>query len=1420
MVPGTLVVLDGLPLTPTGKVDRRALPAPTAPTPVGGRPPRSPQEAMFCALFAETLGLDTVGVDDGFFDLGGHSLLVIRLLGELRRQAGVELTVRDVFEAPTPAALARRQPAGTTARPPLRSGPRPAVLPMSYAQRRLWFLDRLEGGGATYNMPIALRFSAPPDPDALDAAWRDLLSRHEILRTVYRLVGDEPSQLVLDPAAAPGLRVVRVDPDGLRAALDRAARQVFDLAAEPPVAAALLTAGPDEWVLLLLVHHIAADGWSVPCLLRDLADGYAARSTGVAPVTPPLAVQYADYTLWQRRLLGPVDDPRSRAGRQLTFWRDALRDLPQELPLPVDRPRPAHASHRGGVVPVEIDAELCRAAGELARRTGGTLYMVLQAALATLLHRLGAGTDIPIGAPVAGRAEPALDDLVGFLVNTLVLRTDLSGDPTFRQVLHRVRDSDRAAYAHDDIPFELLVEQLNPARAAARQPLFQVMLNLLYSDGDRLRFADLWAEPVPVDTATARLDLAFSLTVRPGRDGGPERVDGVVEYSADLFDRDTVTVLVERLVRLLRAAVDTPDVPIGRLDPLTADERHRALVTWAHGATRAAPRHRSIPAALHELTRRQPEAVAVRAGEWTTSYAELDRRANRLAHRLRRAGVGAETRVAVLHQRSPQILVTSLAVLKAGGAYVPLHTGAPVSRMAAVVADSGAALVLVDEASQALDLRVEVPVLVVDDDAPGAAGDDAPPTRDAHPDALAYVMYTSGSTGRPKGVGVSHRAVLDRVADPSWRTGPGDGMLMHSPYAFDLSVHETWVPLLNGATVVVAPAGPLDVDALHRALADPAVTAADLSAGLFALLADERPAAFAGLTEIWTGGDAASPAALRTVREHAPHAAITNLYGPTEATFVITGHRLPAGEPVPAAVPIGRPLDNTRVYVLDPHLAPVPPGVTGEIYLAGVGLARGYLGQPAQTAQRFVPDPRHPGERMYRTGDLGRWRTDGVLEFAGRADEQTKIRGFRIEPGEIEAALATHPAVLRAVVVPARYRGERSLIGYAVPRPDAAIDPDTLRRHLAELLPSYMVPAVVVPLDRLPLNPNGKLDRDALPPPPESSATGRPAGSPTEEALRRIFAELLERPEVGVDQNFFDLGGHSLLAIRLVARVRDVLGADLGLGDVFDGATVASLADRLVRGAPAAGLDPVLALRATGVREPLFCLPPVTGLGWGYAGLLRHLGEQRPVYALQAPALSGDDLPQSIEALVQRHLADIRRHRPHGPYHLVGFSFGAVLAHGLACRLRADGEEVGLLVAVDGYPPPAGPTGPRDGDPGDGEAGVGADLVAWLRRETRQFDGVDDRDAALVERLVDRHHRLLRGYVPPRFDGDLLLFRATAPVTGPDVTSWRPYLTGDVDVHEVATDHWRLLEPAALATMGPTIARALAARTDPDEEER
>ncbi|SCL14613.1 amino acid adenylation domain-containing protein [Micromonospora nigra] len=1440
MVPGAVLVLDRMPLTPSGKVDRHALPAPAAAV-TTGHAPRSPHEALICDLFAEALGLDRVGVDDDFFDHGGHSLLVIRLLAGLR-QHGVELTVGDVFDAPTPAALARRQPVNAPARPALRVADRPDVLPMSFAQRRLWILDRIEGGSATYNLPVALRFSGPPVPAALDAALSDLLARHEILRTVYRLVGEEPSQLVLDPSAASvRLQVVRVDPAGLRAAVDHAAHRVFDLAAEPPVAATLFDAGPHDQVLLLLVHHIAADGWSVPCLLRDLADAYAARVGGTPPTAAPLPVQYADYTLWQRHLLGSATDPDSRTAHQLAFWRAALRDLPEELALPTDRPRPQQPSRRGDVVPVEIDAELCRAAGDLARETRSTLYMVLQAALAGLLHRCGAGTDIPIGCPVAGRTDPALDDLVGFLVNTLVLRTDVSGDPTFRQLLCRVRDWDRAAYANDDVPFELLVERLNPARAAARQPLFQVLLGLLYGAEDRLRFADLSAEPMAVSTATARLDLSFNLTVDPGRDGGPQRIDGVVEYSTELFDRATVEALVARLVRLLRAATDAPDVPVSHLDILGPTERHRILVDWA-GPERATPAdHDTIQQRLAAQVDRAPDAIAVRAADATLSYAELDRRANRLAHRLRRAGVGVETTVAVLHERSPQVLVTSLAVLKAGGAYVPLHTGQPVSRMRTVVAGSGAALVLVDAASRSFGLRCDVPVLVVDDDTPGAPGDDLPPAVPQHPDSLAYVMYTSGSTGAPKGVAVSHRNVLDLVADPCWRCGPGDGMLMHSPYAFDLSVHETWVPLLNGATVVVAPAGPLDVEALHRALADPAVTAADLSAGLFALLADERPDAFAGLREIWTGGDVASTTAVRAVREHAPRATVTNLYGPTEATFVVTHHVLPPGEPVPATVPIGRPLDDTRVYVLDRRLGPVPVGVTGEVYLAGAGLARGYLGQPAQTAQRFVPDPFRPGERMYRTGDLGRWRPDGVLEFAGRADDQTKIRGFRIEPGEIEAALGRHPSVLRTAVVAGRYRGERSLLGYVVPRPGAALDPQELRRFLADRVPSYMVPAAIVPLDELPLNPNGKLDRKALPVPRDRPAAGRQPLPAEQEALRRIFAELLGLPDVGVDEDFFDLGGHSLLAIRLVNRVADVLGVRLDLGAVFNGATVSGLATRIARDAPVDGsprriardapvavLDPVLALHAAGTGAALFCLPPVTGLGWGYAGLVRHVGGARPVYALQAPALSGDGLPRSVEALAEQHLAQVRQRQPHGPYHLVGFSFGALVAHQMACRLQAAGEQVGLLVAIDGYPPPAGAgggTGPDEaggdqqaGDTGPDEAGGGAELVDLLRRTTRQFDGVDARDAAVIETLVDRHRRLMRTYAPPRFAGDLLLFRATAPVTGPEVAAWRPHVTGAIEVREVATDHWRLLEPSALATIGPMIARALAGAGESNEE--
>ncbi|MFJ1754892.1 amino acid adenylation domain-containing protein [Kitasatospora sp. NPDC088134] len=1032
------------------------------------------------------------------------------------------------------------------------------MIPVSFAQQRLWFLGQLQGPSAVYNIPLALRLTGPLDPAALDGALHDVVTRHEVLRTVFPAADGQPWQDIRD-ADTVGPLLTTVDAtalgaDDLAAAVAGHACCVFDLAAELPLRAWLFSRSAEEHVLLLVVHHIAGDGWSMGPLARDVSTAYRARLTGTAPDWDELPGQYADYALWQRELLGDEDDPESLLSEQLAHWRAALADLPEELALPFDRPRPPVAGHRGGTTEFTVPAELHRAAAELARRNGSTLFVVVQAALAVLLSRLGGGTDIPIGTAVAGRLDEGLNDLVGFFVNTLVLRTDLTGDPDFTELLARARRTTLAAFEHQDVPFERLVEELAPARSMARHPLFQVMLSLQNNATPVLDLPGLTAEPLPGGQAPAKFDLAFTLGEHTGPGGTPAGLSGSITYALDLFDEPTARELGERFVRVLTALVTDPSRPVATVELLTPDEQHR-LLTERSGPVTGVPAL-SVPELFAVQVARAPEAVALRADGVVWSYAELDARANGLARRLVAEGVGAESAVAVLMERSPELVVALLAVLKAGGCYVPLDVRYPLAHREAIVAETGAKVVLTDTALSAQAAELGRTVLVVGPE----KATDAPEVA-CCADQLAYVMYTSGSTGRPKGVAVTHRDVVALAVDGRFA---GEGLarvLVHSPYSFDASTFELWVPLLTGRQVVVAPAGEVSAASLARMIGEFDVTGLWLTAGLFALVAEEDPACLAGVRQVWTGGDVVSPLAVGRVLAACPGIEVVNGYGPTETTTFAATHRVtqtPAG-----ALPIGRPLDNMRAYVLDAGLHPLPVGCVGELYLAGEGLARGYFDRPGLTAERFVADPYgSAGGRMYRTGDLARWNRDGLIEYMGRADQQVKLRGFRIELGEIEAALSAHPAVAQAAVIVREDRpGDRRLVGYVVPAVSFA--PADLRAWLAARLPEYMVPAAIVTLDVLPLTGNGKLDRRALPAPELAVTEGRLPRTPREEVLAALFAEVLGLSQVGVDDSFFDLGGHSLLATRLASRVRTALGVEVPIRTLFEAPTVAALAGRL-----------------------------------------------------------------------------------------------------------------------------------------------------------------------------------------------------------------------------------------------------------------
>ncbi|MFD9410731.1 non-ribosomal peptide synthase/polyketide synthase [Streptomyces sp. NPDC059989] len=1235
MVPSAVVVLDRLPLTVNGKLDRAALPAPQAPARAAGRAPATPVEELLVDAFAEVLGVDRVGVDDSFFDLGGHSLLAMRLVARIRAALGVEVGVRELFEAPTPAALARRTAGSEGAGlPALTALPRPERIPLSHAQQRLWLLDRLTGPDTTYNIPIALSLTGALDVDRLREALGDVVRRHESLRTLIDDRGGNGSEawLRILPDAPVDLPVLPVRPEDLAERIDAGAAAGFDLTAEVPIRARLFEVGPEEHVLLVVVHHIAGDGTSMPVLARDLAAAYAARLGGGAPAWAPLPAQYADFALWQHARLGDNSAEDSEMSRQLGFWQEALSDLPEELTLPVDRPRPAVGPHRAGRHTFAVPHALYERVGRVARELRATPFMVVQAALAALLSRLGAGTDIPIGSPVASRTDEALADVVGFFVNTLVLRADLSGDPTFAELVGRVREADLAAFAHQDVPFERLVEVLRPERSAARHPLFQVVLSLDSSGGTALAevaaMPGLTVTPRQVDPTVAKFDLTVTLTDRLGEAGAPVDWTGAVEYSADMFDADTVDGIARRLVSLLDALTTRPQAPISAHDVLVDGERDRILGSWLETAAPVAPA--SLPEAFARRVAEHPDAPALAWAGTTLGYAELDARANRFAHALLRRGVTPEARIGVLMERSDALAVTLLAIVKAGAAYVPLSPANPDDRLAWLLDQVQAPLLVVDEACRERAEGLDTPAALVLAEADTAGLPAVDPAVPVSPDRLAYVMFTSGSSGLPKGVAITHGDIVQLAADRCW-DGVTDRVPLHSPHAWDASILEFWVPLVRGGQVVVAPPGDLDVADLRALIEDTGITSLFLTAGLFRVLAQEIPEAFASVRQVATGGDVVSGAAVRRILEHAPELRVVNAYGPTEVTVMALSHRVdPAAlDPRSHSVPIGRPLDAMRHYILDDALRPVPPGVTGELYAAGSGLARCYWNRPDLTSDRFTADPFGPaGSRMYRTGDLARWTAGGLVEFAGRADEQVKLRGFRIELGEIEAALAAVPGVTASAVIVREDRpGDKRLVAYTVA--GAGYDRAAIGAHLGRTLPDYMVPAAIVELTELPLTPIGKLDRKALPAPEFGTAGGRAAESPEEEVLVRLFAQTLGLPEGSVDADgaFFDLGGDSIMAIQLVSAARRE-GLRITGADVFTHRTVAELA----RAAAAA-----VETEAEEPDEAVGALPAWPMLHW-LADRRVPMDRFNQTTVLRAPAAL--DLPKLhavVGALLERH---------------------------------------------------------------------------------------------------------------------------------------------------------------------------------------
>ncbi|HVR97728.1 MAG TPA: amino acid adenylation domain-containing protein, partial [Thermoanaerobaculia bacterium] len=1173
MVPSAFVTLPAFPLTPSGKVDRRALAASAAPEPWAREAaryvaPEGPVEEMMAEIWSEVLRVERIGAEDSFFDLGGHSLLATQVASRIRAAFTVELPLQRLFEAATVRALARtveaaRRAEGDHALPPIvrvPRVPRDGFLPLSFAQERIWFLHQLEPGLTAYNLANAMRLRGALDRRALEGCLTRLEARHEALRTRLVMTGGGPAQVVLPPGPFP---LERVDLRGVppapreaevrRLAAERGNRPL-DLARDRLFQVTLLELGDEDHVLLLLLHHTVADGWSLRVLVRELAALYAAEAL------PELPVQYADFAVWQRGWLSG-----EALEAQMGYWRRHLAGAPPLLELPADRPRPVLQTFHGARHSVPLAAETAREVRVFSRRRGLTPFMTFLSAFEALLWRLTGAADVVVGIPIANRNRSEVEGLIGTFVNMLALRTSFAGDETASALAGRVREASLGAFAHQDLPFEKLVDELQPERSQSHAPLFQVMLNLQNQPMGRLDVPGLSFIPVPADVDQVQVDLALALTeLLDGQ--GPA---GELQYNRDLFDAATAARLVGHFTSLLAGLLADPQRPVSALPLLSDAERRQLLEEWNDTRVER-PRGLLVHALIAAQAAATPQATAVSQGGESVSYAGLEARSNRLARHLRRLGVGPEVRVAVCLERTPELVVALLAVLKTGGAYVPLDPGHPAARTAMVLEDAGAAVLVTEERWLAVLPPHDAYGVCVDRDREAiAASLSAPPEQEVDGENLAYVIYTSGSTGRPKGVQLPHRAVMNFLLAMAGRPGltARDVVPALTTITFDIAGLEVYLPLLVGGRVeIVGREEATDGVRLAARLVACGATVMQATPATWRLLLESGWQGDPGLKAL-CGGEALPRDLAEALRARV--GSLWNVYGPTEtAVWSAAGEVREASEDN-GPVPFGPPIANTRFYVVDRACGPVPVGVAGELWIGGDGLARGYLGRPELTAETFVPDPfGEEGARAYRTGDLVRYRPGGELEFLGRIDFQVKVRGFRIELGEIEAALGSHPAVAQAVVVATGAGAETRLVAYAVARGEAR--PEELRRHLRDRLPEYMVPSAFVALDALPLTPSGKVDRKALPAPESTPETDTDYAAPSDpsdpisELLAVIWAEVLGTGRVGVHDDFFALGGHSLLATRVVSRVRAVLGVELPLRALFAAPTVAELA-RVVR---------------------------------------------------------------------------------------------------------------------------------------------------------------------------------------------------------------------------------------------------------------
>ncbi len=1309
--------------------------------------------------------------------------------------------------------------------------------PLSFAQQRLYFLDQWEPNSPMYNMPIAVRVRGRLNVPALEQALNAMIQRHEVLRSRFVNVDGEPVQEI-SPAAKTEIPVHDARDADLHERLNTEARKPFDLQHDLLIRCTLFRVATQDHVLLICMHHIASDAWSFGVLFQELSELYNALDRKETLQLPDLPIQYADYAAWQRETFNDKSQKQ-----HLDYWKQQLAGAPDLLELPTDRPRPAMQTFRGRHRVKYFPAALSGMLQKIAQQARVTQFMLLLSVFKIVLHKYSRQEDIVVGSPIAGRTLVETERLIGFFINTLVMRTDLSGDPTFLELLDRVRAMTLEAYAHQELPFERLVEELKPERTGSYTPIVQTMFVLHTAPQRALKFGDASVEFVDVNTGTSKFDMVFSIE---------QTQDGLIadlEYNADLFDETSAASLLENFSTLLERIAADPEKRVSELSLVSEEQKRQLLVDW-NQTVRSYPREASIPELFELQVNRSPGATAIAHGERAWTYAEVDARANRLAHYLKRAGLQPGQAVAVFLDRGAEMIITFLAILKAGGAYLPLDRGYPKDRITFMLNDAGAPILITEERLLTLLPHMMSKAICLDRDASAIQRESsAVVSRSASGESLAYIIYTSGSTGQPKGVCIPQRAVVRLVVNTDYVSlEASDVVAQVSNCSFDAATWEIWGALLNGGRLVIFPEALLAPQEFAAVLRSQGITAMFITTALFNQFAAECPAAFATVKHLLVGGEAMDSKWVAEVFKHgAPHRFL-NVYGPTETTTYATWHLIAQAPGVSENIPIGRPIANTEAYVLDQRLNPVPVGVPGELYLGGDGLAQGYLNRPDLNAEKFISNPFREG-RLYRTGDLVRYRPDGNIQFLGRLDHQVKIRGFRVELGEIESVLAGCPDVRQCTVV-ARTDGigAKQLVAYYSVTEGTAVAPDDVREFLQSRLPSYMIPGFILRLPTLPLNANGKIDRRALPA-PESSLATKPKQTAPEDAVERelqqIWEEVLGIRPIGTEDKFFELGGHSLLALRLIAQIEKRLGRKLSVTTIFQRPTIRQLA-AVLRDQTAARLNTSLVeIQPKGTRPPLILVHGVGGgMFWGYSYLSKYLGDDQPVYVIKSRGLDGQPEFETIEGMAAQYVKDLKAFQPKGPYYLGGYCFGGVVAYEMSRQLVEAGEEVTMLALMNSNPPNSSYTRVKFGPLFVGRFLVniwywGMNALQWTPEQQRGFirwklrlwsrmmrrliaiegseagveDWVDVSTYSEDQRkLWETHIRALMNYHPKPYAGHVTLFRSRvhhAMSSYDPQYGWGDYARGGVTVKVMPAAHESIIDEPNVARLAAELREEL-----------